>query len=433
MKLFTSLRDIAGYSQQMIRKVISSDFVFIGCASAVVISLFLKSGVTSVSFITFCSICLLNYSKNWTELIKTRWTLLLPAGLFIWYALWTFVGEPRDGAWNELIKKVTLLLFPFSFLITGKRMEQRKIDIVLMVFVAATIVCSLVCYVYGFYNVITTGQYYLHNDDRDYYYLTYILLTEFVGITPIYLSMMTNMAIVIVITSSLIKKSTWRYLLLLYFSVFVVLVASKIGIICLAGIVGVWLFMSIRQRILAVGIVGGMIVFFVIGIFTIPFLKERFVASFKFNYTEQYGENWNSNAFRAAIWSSTFETIQNRPVLGYGTGAGQAALEETYEKNQFGWGINEHLNAHSEFFASALDLGIPGMIYVVLMLAIPFIVYLKRKDPLGMMFIFIATCYFFIEVILNRQKGIVFFVFFYSLLAWSMELRGQKSPDREPV
>jgi len=402
----------------MIRTFLTSNKLFVGGACLVGISLFMKQGVVSVAFILFCVICLVNYKKDWTGQLKDRRLLLLPILLFGLYVIWSFVGGPPTDISSVVMKRATLLLFPVCFLVTGKKISEKEFDWILAAFLAACLVCSVFCYIPAFYNVIVNKSFVVHTVDRDYYYMAYIYLTDPVAIPPIYLSMMANMAVVIAVYTRINIALKWRIFIVIYLSIFVILLSSKIGIVCLVGLIALYVFKVVKQKKLAIVTVLLLVTASVIGVFTVPFLKERFLGSLKFDYSQQYGHLWNSNAYRMAVWSSALETIEENPVVGYGTGRGQAALEDTYRKHNFVRGLEDSLNPHNEFLACMLDLGISGVIALVLMIAVPMVSKMKEGDWLTVQFLIIFLCYCLIEVILNRQKGVVFISFFYSLLLW---------------
>jgi O-antigen ligase len=411
-----------------IRKFLTSDQVFAGVACIVAMSMFFKQGVISVSFITFCVLCLVNYDKNWTEQFHARRALILPLILYGLYVIWSFVGGPPGDSATVLVKRITLLLFPACFLVTGKRISQRQFGWILIAFLAACIACSIACYISAFYNVWIHKSLSVDTLDRRYYYLTYIFLTDWVEIPPIYLSMMANFAVAIVVYTTFNISLKWRIVLVGYLSLFIVLLASKIGIVCLVALLGISLFQMIKQRTLAIISVLVLVAFAVISVFTVPFLKERFVTSLKFDYSQEYGHLWNSNAYRMAIWTCSFETIERSPMMGFGTGRGQQALEETYRKNNFIWGFKESLNPHNEFLASALDIGIAAPLALLAMILLPMIYRWREGDWLTVNFLIIVLSYCLIEVILNRQKGVVFASFFYALLLWYPTAKKTESP-----
>ena len=84
-------------------------------------------------------------------------------------------------------------------------------------------------------------------------------------------------------------------------------------------------------------------------------------------------------------------------------------------------GLNQALNPHNEFFSTFLDLGLTGFCLLILILLVPLKKAISKRDILQISFLLILFLHFLIESILLRQKGILFFVFFYSLLFWQSE------------
>lgn len=70
------------------------------------------------------------------------------------------------------------------------------------------------------------------------------------------------------------------------------------------------------------------------------------------------GDDVTTLTGRTFIWRAAAELISERPFLGYGFGAGGAALEDYYAAGVAGW---RTFNTHNGFLQAQLDLGVVGI------------------------------------------------------------------------
>ncbi len=80
--------------------------------------------------------------------------------------------------------------------------------------------------------------------------------------------------------------------------------------------------------------------------------------------------------------------------------------------------IKHELNAHNQFSDTIIAVGVIGFILYITMLSMPIYLWIKNKkiDILFLSLTFIMAFNSLFESVLERQMGIMFFVFFYFLL-----------------
>ena len=80
--------------------------------------------------------------------------------------------------------------------------------------------------------------------------------------------------------------------------------------------------------------------------------------------------------------------------------------------------INDKSNAHNQFSDTIIAVGVIGFILYITMLSMPIYLWIKNKkiDILFLSLTFIMAFNSLFESVLERQMGIMFFVFFYFLL-----------------
>jgi O-antigen ligase len=227
-----------------------------------------------------------------------------------------------------------------------------------------------------------------------------------------------------------IKNRKWIVFLLIYFSVFLFLLTSKL-IIALYLLYIIYLiiftdkfFRNRRYRIVAMASILVVLVFF---LFTTSPLRKRlaeevgnnisFIEQNKFSPSDYF----NGIEFRLASWRFVYEILNenHRWFFGVSPGDAQDMLNDKYRKlNMFTGGLPDNrkgyldYHTHNQFLQALLETGIPGllafmMIYVgLIQLAV------KSGDRSMIVLSIVLLCYCFADAVLKTQYGIVLFVFF---------------------
>jgi len=334
---------------------------------------------------------------------------------FLMYVIGLLRSWNLSVGFSQVEKIFSLIIIPVSLLVAGRRFTVDQVNVICSGFIIACLIISVVCYGDALYNIIHFDSIKVLNKERDYYYFTYIYLTNVSRIDPIYLSLYCNFSVLYILTTTL--RKTWKIFLVTYLIIFILLISSKIGILCLllTLLLTPVLKGSFTFRILALSVT--IVAVVVVSVSQVSFLKQRFLVNLDFDYRDEYSGLWSSFSQRLAVWSCAKESIEEAPLfLGYGTGNGNLALFEKYKEKGYIRGFEDHLNAHNEFIQTFLDIGIIGLSVLLIMLLIPLRRAIQSGDLLVALFLLMMTEYFLVESILSRQKGVVFFAFFYALL-----------------
>ena len=414
-----------------IRGALRSKIPFLIVTAFLPLSLFLNAGFISVGIIWFFVLCIVNWDFSQGLPVKRFFPLVFPILLLLLYIVAVLYSEDKSEALRVVIKKIHLLLVPLGFMMVNKKFTESEFQVILLIFAFACVAASLLCYSNAIINIIQNRTIYYPSVYKLYYF-SYTPLTEPVGITPIYLSMYANLAFIIIWTSPLLKDFL-KTVLAVYMGIFVILIAAKVGLIILGIIVPAFIVMrSNKSQLLTWVFLLVLTVSFVFIVLQLPFLKERFVTATQFDYGELDGTVWNSTTLRLAIWSSAIDAIKSNPLFGYGPGDAQSALEHAYREKGFVWGLLykenpgiSQYNPHNEFLSAMLDVGVGGLVILLLLTTVAFKYAITHKNLLLFGFMTIILFSFLVESVLFRQKGIVFFVFFYSLFFWHETKRSE--------
>lgn len=405
----------SGQVRDSIDQKLVSDKAVAGLCISIALSLFLPSGFISVSVIALFVYSLFTFRRPFLFRVRRNFPLFLPVLLVLLYLAGVLYAEDKRLAFDLVVRKAPLLIIPLAFILCGIPIRRRILQPALVAFVIFCTGATLICLATAAKNVYLTGSLSLITIDREYYYFSYILLADAVNMNPIYLSLFCCFALVIALDSPSIRNLVLRIALVFYLCVFIMLLASKIGIVCMVAVLVIWFLMQQKKTFITRFFVVALIVAVPFSIWNFSFLKDRFTTSLEFDYSLEFGHLWTSTAYRMAIWSSTVETLKESSVLGFGTSDGQKALEATYQKNGFVWGLRDRLNPHNQFFSTLLDIGVPGFAVLLAMVLVPFFKALGSRSFLQMGVVITMLFFFFVESIFLRQVGIVASALLYSI------------------
>ncbi|MFT6165728.1 MAG: O-antigen ligase [Vicingaceae bacterium] len=179
----------------------------------------------------------------------------------------------------------------------------------------------------------------------------------------------------------------------------------------------------------------------VYGISKVPSIKSRIAELTQLNGMENLekikrgeliveGDIWqfNGTSLRITFWYVAWKKILKDDVLwlGYSPGDRRAEMNKEFYKN----GLNpwyENYNIHNQFIQVLVELGLLGLgLYLILHVSL-FIASLKQRNVLLGAFLIGFTIFQMTESAIERNKGIVFFVFFLLLI---LQMKPQLNENR---
>ena len=105
------------------------------------------------------------------------------------------------------------------------------------------------------------------------------------------------------------------------------------------------------------------------------------------------------------------------PIVGFGLGGSKSILLEKYEQINSFDNLEMQNNSHNQFLQELLYVGTIGFLIFISAVCYPLFLFRNSKLPLLyvlFLIIFFTAC--LSESILERQKGIIFYAFFNSIL-----------------
>jgi len=349
---------------------------------------------------------------------------LLISSSFILLLISSFYSDNAGVALNELMKRLSLIIFPVIFFLRKtpllikyrEQYEYTFIGIIVIFFTWKNIELFI------FFNkIINEGLLVnswidaLQNSKFQLFYRNYFI--EFTGIHPTYASLYSLFGSGVLIInlfrnkySNSIKTKALVYLVLFILLIYSFLLAAKGPLLAFVVSIIVILFLALNKKYFS--IVGSvLILFFSIVILTFPPLRARVI-----EIVEPANNNSvNSVSVRKIIHSNSWDLIKSNCLFGVGIGDVQDKLDEGFEKYKQKEIKDFTLNTHNEYFNHWASAGILGLLAIVLTLVIPLVKAIRQKDYKFLFFLLFIIISFFFENILSRQKGVLFFVFFYSI------------------
>jgi len=212
---------------------------------------------------------------------------------------------------------------------------------------------------------------------------------------------------------------TFQWYRLFLFSFAIILLASKAGIfiqllvLSVAFILATW---YLKKRLLANILLPGMLVVAMIYFGLFSSITSGRMEELKQTINTTATKEIHSSAMRLQAWESALQVIYQHPMAGSGTGDSKTVLINKYNENGFFEILALKLNAHNQFLQTAVTIGIPGAMLLILLLISGFLQAVIRKNWLLLALIIISGLNFLIESVLEVSAGAMFFGLFYSVL-----------------
>ena len=344
-------------------------------------------------------------------------TFLIPTSIYLLTIIGTVYTKYDDEAFYEWERQLAMLLFPLIFIFNSFDFKKYKLQVLfgLSISCAITLLCLYIrafMLIYDnnlpvssiFNNAFVNHNFSAPIDMHATYFSMYIALA---AVTMIYCW-----------ANAANRKQRVLFAVMFFILLAGLLQLSSRAVLIAFAIIGniiVPVTFFKKKRRLVFMIISGLFslsVFY--GLTRIDNFKTRFIADLKEDLT-QAGINNNLLEPRAMRWECGWELVKQSPVYGHGSGSEIALLKEVYyERKLYNSYLNE-LNVHNQYLSMLIKMGIPGLLIFLLMLLSGFGMAFKTKDILFGSFLIIISIVSFSENILDANKGIFFFAFFFGL------------------
>lgn len=364
-------------------------------------------------FISACFVTVLldkSFYPEFRKIYQNKVAMLMVLYFLIILGSFFYTINIQEGL-KSIETKFSFLVFPLFLPFVFPRASKR--DWVLKSFWISGFgyaVCSIFSAFLGYISTGSTSSFF-------YVELGVGFFQEGSFIHPTYASFFYNILVaylaIMLLNANPKAKYKWFVLLsLLLFVVFILLLSSKFGILALVVnllLLLVYFIHKSKKIGLALIVLGLSVIVGSVAIMNTP-LKGRFVSA----YTEMTNPTGGSNSTRSRldVWKVTTEVIAENPILGTGTGDIRDELMAKYRQQGYDKYNEKAYDSHQQFLQTYGALGLLGIFTLLGMFVGFFVQAFRTRNYLLLIFGVLFFMFGMIESMLERQAGVVFFVFF---------------------
>ena len=365
--------------------------------------------------VSFTLHTLIHITKPKLQQILT-WQNLLLSSVFLLNVIGMAWSHDKEQALKDIQRQLAILLFPLVLSISGLQLHQYKKR--LLILFGFTCVLAIL-YLYA--NAIDIILY-NHLPVKSLFFPFFINqnFSSPVGMHATYLAMYVAISIAVFLHLSLQeKKNSLRYI---YTISLIILLAGLLQLASKSVLIATLIFLTIgfplfmlagtgRVKFIIVSLIVSLIVLF--GITRIDSFKKRYVAELKDDLARGSVNN-ESLEPRVTRWRCALQLTRQSPVIGYGSGSEKRLLKEKYFENKLYISYLNEFNAHNQYLSFLIKTGALGLIVFLITLIAGFVAAWRSRDVVFASFMILISIVSFSENILDVNKGIFFYAFFFS-------------------
>jgi O-antigen ligase len=327
----------------------------------------------------------------------------------------------KPEAINVATRQLAILIFPVLFALSDLNLEKYKLNLMRIFGFACT---ATILYLYA--DALHT-IYYFHLPLSSLFTLIFMNhnFSMPIEIHATYLSVYTAFSLLVFLFLLFSKqglRQKWIYIIsALILSVGMLQLSSRavfIAFLVIINLVFPFFLFRGKKRLIFFLAASFISTATLMAIFSVDSFKERYISELKVDLTNNVKIIENTEP-RLARWRAIMELVKKSPVIGHGSGSEKELLKDKYfEKGLYNSYLNE-FNAHNEYLSILVKTGIIGLALFIYVLYFGFAAAIRNKDILFLNFMVIITIVSVSENILDLNKGIFFYSFFFSLFLWS--------------
>jgi O-antigen ligase len=348
--------------------------------------------------------------------------MLLPfgllAGLYLLYGTGLLYSENQSFGRVDLLLKLPLILLPLViFSMDASFWTKKRICLLLKLFVAGNLTALLILLVHSFVLFWESASiHYFHYVEASWHHPSYASMFYCFALMICLYLLLTQIMI--------LAERIITCLALCLFSVEIALLDSRAGIItfvCALLFYGYCLFVYNRKLFrsgwiyLAVaGLVFG-------GMYSCLPKEINRIQNTVTEVKQELKQTTNKNNSqtvnpRILIWDATLKIAVDNLPFGVGTGDIKDELKQQYKTTNYDEPYERNYNAHCQYLQIFATLGISGILVFLLIIFLPFVIGFKSRSILFLLFGIIIGINFSVESMFEKQIGVMFFSFFFSVL-----------------
>lgn len=391
----------------LFKNILKQESVYVYLIVVVLTFQLLNFAFGSISLAVFSAVSLLNAAFNRPNKIRA---LAPPVIYFVVIVISLILTEDNENISSKLILALPFIIIPLSFSFVNvltRRGVERVFNVFSNVLVLYTILLAI--------NALT--RYKVSKDIDVFFYHEFSSLFD---INAIYLSMVLLLSYIYLLTKT---KSIWDFLKLVLIVAAIVLLSSKM-IILLLGILSVFVGLkrirSLKIKILFLTLFSLLCVV----LLNVTKINERVNDEMQSNLaevltTEKFNHVyfWTGSSIRLFQARVFWELLQEEKkyFFGYGFNSSQEQIKAKHIQYNLYPGFHNY-NFHNQYLQTMAELGIIGLLslgfILINFLKIPF----KSRSLFPILTALVFLILFLTESYLVRQRGIVYFLFYYCLI-----------------
>lgn len=337
---------------------------------------------------------------------------------FIWVALGMLYSPDPVAAERILVLKIPFAAWAILMASTALKADVLK-RLILQGFMLAMTVASLLALGQYLYAFLVTGNAIGESP---------VKLLQYYNVPPHYFGLYLNFAYALVLTGLIrteyLLSQKWLSLLSLvsFLSVLILLaVRMQYLVFIIVNLAVAASYIRRSGKVSSVVLLLLPLVVLVAGMLLLPGPRGRIMDGVNELVSFRKMVNDKQTNPRKYLWRYAWEVIRERPLIGTGTGAEDAALHEWLkeEKARF-WNGHTHFtladtsyNYHNSYLQHWAAHGLIGLGLLLAMFIQPLF---RRRSETGVLFLLVCAVSFLTESMLQRQAGVLFFSFFYAIL-----------------
>jgi hypothetical protein len=369
------------------------------------------------------------WGTKWQRLKDASWSIPFVV-FFGLHLLGLLYSQDLHSGLLEIEKKLTFVVLPVMAA-SGKPLDPSFFDFLKRSFVYSCSVLIIGSMAYTAVQFINsspvtnfdtqTEEYFHHLNPSAspvWEHFSYIQVGSWMDLHPAYLSLHIIFCILILLDRirDRNKINAAPLLLIALFTFFLALLASRMAILSFVFILVYFIADQLKKKrwVPNALTLSCVLIVFPVLIWLNPVSRFRVIQEPNGTGMEihQQVTQWNSVNLRLLEWQASWNIIKGSWLTGVGTGDGQDALKSYYASYNAST-INMSFDAHNQYFQTFIELGIMGLISLLLCLFLP--AFRPGHSILYISFILLFSLMCLTESMLARQKGIVFFTLFQSL------------------
>ena len=390
-----------------LKNILKQESVYVYLIVVVLTFQLLNFAFGSISLAVFSVVSLLNAAFNRLKKIRA---LAPPIIYFVVIVISLTLLEDGENVSSKLVRALPFLFIPLSFSFVNA-LTRKGIQRIFVAF-------SNVLVLYTILLLINAIVRYKANKNIDVFF--YHELSSLFDINAVYLSMVLLLSYIFLLTKI---KAIWDYFKLVFIIAAIVLLSSKMILllaIALSVFIGLKRTSPLKIKILFLSVFSLLSV----ALLNSNKINERVNDEMQSNLTEVLTTEkfnhvyfWTGSSIRLFQARVFWELLQEEKkyFFGYGFNSSQEQIKAKHIQYNLYPGFHNY-NFHNQYLQTMAELGIIGL----LSLGFIFINFLKitfkSRSLFSILIALVFLILFLTESYLVRQRGIVYFLFYYCLI-----------------